>query len=81
MNMSLLHILFFNFLTWRLAWTNPQEVGKEVRRAIAKIGGTPPESIPPAEHIKKVKQRIKTSKPLLALDPKDAIGLIASDSK
>jgi DNA-damage-inducible protein D len=56
-----------------------ETVGKEVRAAIAKIGGTPPENIPPAEHIKQVKQRVKTSKPLLTLDPKDAIGLISLD--
>jgi DNA-damage-inducible protein D len=36
-----------------------EAVGKEVRAAIAKIGGTPPENIPPAEHIKKVEKRIK----------------------
>src|SRR5206468_2357578 len=32
-------------------------VGKEVRTAIAKIGGTPPEDIPPAENIKRVEKR------------------------
>ena len=36
-----------------------EAVGKEVRAAIAKIGGTPPENIPPAEHIKKVEKRLK----------------------
>lgn len=36
-----------------------ETVGKEVRAAIAKIGGTPPENIPPAEHIKKVEKRVK----------------------
>lgn len=41
-----------------------EAVGKEVRAAIAKIGGTPPENIPPAEHIKKVKKRLKMSKPI-----------------
>jgi DNA-damage-inducible protein D len=56
-----------------------ETVGKEVRAAIAKIGGTQPENIPPAEHIKQVKQRVKTSKPLLTLDPKDANGLISLD--
>ncbi len=34
-----------------------ETVGKEVRAAISKIGGTPPENIPPAEHIKKVEKR------------------------
>ncbi len=40
-----------------------ETVGKEVRAAIAKIGGTPPENIPPAEHIKKVEKRLKMAKP------------------
>jgi DNA-damage-inducible protein D len=52
-----------------------EAVGKEVREAIAKIGGTPPESIPPAEHIKKVERRLKTTKSVLTLDPKDAVGI------
>ncbi|HVX00439.1 MAG TPA: DNA damage-inducible protein D, partial [Candidatus Babeliaceae bacterium] len=47
-------------------------VGKEVRTAIVKIGGTLPENIPPAEHIKNVKKRLKTSKPMLSLDSKEA---------
>lgn len=53
-----------------------EAVEKEVRAAIAKIGGTPPEDIPAVEHIKKVEKRIKTSKPLLTLQEKDAAGLI-----
>lgn len=40
-----------------------ESVGKEVRTAIAKIGGTPPEHIPPAEHIKHVKKRLKSTTP------------------
>lgn len=55
-----------------------EAVGKEVRAAISKIGGTLPENIPPAEHIKKVERRVKASKPLLALDFKDITGLIPS---
>lgn len=47
-------------------------VGKEVRAAIAKIGGTAPENIPPAEHIKKVEKRLKKTKPKLLLDEKDS---------
>ena len=58
-----------------------ETVGKEVRAAIAKISVLLPENIPAAEPIKNVKKRLKTSKPLLALEPKDAIGLISSDSK
>lgn len=52
-----------------------QEVGKEVRDAIRRIGGTLPENIPPAEHIKKVAARVKTRKPELNLDKRDAKGL------
>ena len=48
-----------------------ETVGKEVRAAIAKIGGTPPENIPPAEHIKKVEKRLKKTKPKLLLDDRD----------
>ena len=47
-------------------------VGMEVRAAIAKIGGTPPENIPPAEHIKKVEKRLKKTKPKLVLDEKNS---------
>jgi DNA-damage-inducible protein D len=53
-----------------------EAVGKEVRAAIAKIGGTPPENIPPAEHIKKVEKRLKTTKPILTLEPQDAAGIV-----
>lgn len=53
-----------------------QEVGKEVRDAIQRIGGTPPEHIPAAEHIKEVERRIKTSTPRLELDEKYAGGLL-----
>lgn len=49
---------------------------KEVREAIKRIGGTPPENIPPAEHISQVEKRIKTTPPKLELEEKDAKGLI-----
>jgi DNA-damage-inducible protein D len=52
------------------------KVGKEVRDAIKRIGGTLPENIPPAEHIKVVQKRIKGVKPKLQLDEKNAKGLI-----
>ena len=52
-----------------------EQVGKEVRAAIARIGGTPPEQIPPAEHIKEVEKRIKNAVPKMELDKKDAGGL------
>lgn len=54
-------------------------VGKKVRSAIEEIGGTLPENIEPAEPIKEVQKRVKTSQPVLELDPKDAIGLVSSD--
>jgi DNA-damage-inducible protein D len=53
-----------------------EAVGKEVRNAIQRIGGTLPENIAPAEHIKEVEKRLKTAKPKLALDEKDATGLL-----
>ncbi len=57
-----------------------EAVGKEVRAAIVKIGVALPENIPAAEPIKNVKKRLKASKPLLSLEPKDAIGLISPNS-
>ena len=55
-----------------------QQVGQEVRDAIKRIGGTMPEKIPPAEHIKQVKKRIKSVKPRLELDEQNAKGLTGS---
>lgn len=52
-----------------------QQVGKEVREAIRRIGGTMPENLPPAEHIKQVAKRIKGAKPKLELEDGDAAGL------
>ena len=69
-----------NIKNQRDAMETHEAVGKEVRAAIAKIGGTPPENIPPAEHIKNVKKRLKTSKSLPVLDLKDTIGLIVLDN-
>lgn len=54
-------------------------VGKEVRDAIVKIGGTLPENILPDEHIKNVKKRVQRSVPKLSLGDKDAAGLLGSD--
>ena len=48
----------------------------EVRDAIKRIGGTLPEHIPPAEHIKEVEKRIKTTTPKLTLDEREAGGLL-----
>ena len=53
-----------------------EEVGKEVRAAIAKIGGTFPENIPAAEPIKNVEKRLKKGKLIPDLDAKDVAGLI-----
>jgi len=53
-----------------------KQVGKEVRDAISRIGGTMPELIPPAEHIKEVEKRIKSSAPKLTLEKRDADGLL-----
>jgi DNA-damage-inducible protein D len=58
-----------------------KKVGQEVREAIKRIGGTLPEHIPPAEHIKRVKKRIETATPHLELQEQDAKGLLAGQSK
>lgn len=53
-----------------------EKVGREVRQAIARIGGEMPEAIPPAEHIKQVEKRLRSSTPKLELDERDAVGLL-----
>ena len=53
-----------------------ESVGKEVREAIKRIGGTLPEELPPAEHIKQVKKRVQSVAPKLELEETDAKGLI-----
>jgi DNA-damage-inducible protein D len=53
-----------------------QGVGREVRDAIKRIGGTLPEEIAPDEHIKAVEKRVKSAAPKLALDENDAAGLL-----
>ena len=65
-----------NVRTQQRAIQTHEAVGREVRQAIARIGGTPPENIPPAEHIKAVEKRVKTATPKLALDKRDASGLL-----
>ena len=59
------------------------QVGLEVRDAIQRIGGTLPENLPPAEHIKQVKKRIATAttKPKLQLENKDAKGLAGESNE
>jgi len=56
-----------------------EQVGHEVRQAIQRIGGTLPENIPPAEHIKEVEKRLKSTAPKLALGDKDAKGLLGGE--
>jgi DNA-damage-inducible protein D len=58
-----------------------ESVGKEVREAIKRIGGTPPEQLPPAEHIKQVEKRVKSAAPKLELEEKDAKGLIGKSEE
>lgn len=53
-----------------------EAVGKEVRDAIKRIGGDLPETIPPAEHIKYVEKRIKSSITKLELAEEQANGLL-----
>jgi DNA-damage-inducible protein D len=55
-----------------------EQVGREVREAIKRIGGDLPESISPAEHIKAVEKRVKEATPKLTLDDKDASGLLGT---
>lgn len=59
----------------RQAIETHSEVGKEVRRAIQKIGGKMPENIPAAEPIKEVKKRLRQVKPKLELPSEAAKGL------
>jgi DNA-damage-inducible protein D len=53
-----------------------EQVGREVRQAIQRIGGDLPENIPAAEHIKQVEQRVRGAAPRLELDGPDASGLL-----
>ena len=57
-----------------------EQVGKEVRDAIKRIGGTLPENIPPAEHIKAVEKRVKAAIPKLTLDEREAGGLLGDSN-
>lgn len=58
-----------------------RQVGKEVREAIRRIGGTMPENLPPAEDIKQVEKRLKDTPSPLQLDGSDAQGLTGSEQK
>ena len=58
-----------------------EQVGREVREAIKRIGGTMPENIPAAEHISMVEKRLKSAAPILELDEHDAKGLAGKADK
>ena len=58
-----------------------EQVGKEVRDAIKRIGGTLPEDIPADEHIKDVERRLKTATPKLELDEREAGGLLGDTGR
>lgn len=58
-----------------------EQVGREVRDAIKRIGGALPEDIPADEHIKEVEKRIKTATPKLELNERDATGLLGGNKK
>ena len=58
-----------------------KQVGQEVREAIKRIGGTLPENLPPAEHIKQMEKRIKQAEPRLELEGPEAQGLIGGASE
>jgi len=58
-----------------------ESVGKEVRNAIKHIGGTLPEKLSPAEHIKQVENRVKITAPKMKLKEKDAKGLIGKQKE
>ncbi len=57
------------------------EVGREVRQAIQRIGGTLPEDLPPAEHVKQVARRVAASRPKLQLEDNDAKGLAGGEAE
>jgi DNA-damage-inducible protein D len=53
-----------------------EEVGREVRTAIQRIGGTLPENIQPVESIQTLERRLRDTTGRIELDDKDAKGLI-----
>lgn len=57
-----------------------QVVGREVRAAITRIGGTMLEDIPADEHIKMVEKRVKAVPPRLAIEGPEAGGLLGPRS-
>ncbi len=63
------------------AITTHEQVGREVRDAIKRIGGALPEQIPSAEHIKEVEKRVKGKIPKLELEQSEAVGLLGGKEK
>jgi DNA-damage-inducible protein D len=55
-----------------------EQVGREVRQAIQRIGGELPENIPPAEHIRKVQKRVRLALPKPELGS-DAAGSLTTE--
>ncbi|MEI8197957.1 MAG: DNA damage-inducible protein D [Phycisphaerae bacterium] len=55
-----------------------KQVGQEVRSAIQRIGGTMPENLPPAEHIKLVEERVRTTPSMIELPKQEAGGLLGT---
>lgn len=70
-----------NIRTQARAINTHEAVGREVRAAIARIGGTAPENIPADEHIKAVEKRVKSATPKLSLDGRDASGLLGGPTE
>ena len=56
-----------------------KHVGREIRAAIERIGGTLPKNLPPAEHINHVAKRVEQATQKLELDGADAQGLIGEE--
>jgi len=65
-----------NIKTQEQAIQTHKNVGREVRDAIKRIGGTLPEHIQPAEHIRQVEKRIESVSPNLELIEQDSKSLL-----
>lgn len=58
-----------------------ETVGREVREAIRRIGGTLPEAIPADEPIQHVARRIRSATPKVSLGDREAAGLLGEAGK
>ena len=65
-----------NPYSMRLSDDSPLKYTHLICRRAKRIGGTPPENIAPAEHIKEGEKRLKSTTPKLELDERDAGGLL-----